>query len=219
MAIAFRITLAIVLITISTTLVNAQTIDDALIIAYELSPDLLPAEELRAEIAADLAAIRSAYPAVAEVTARPRFVPGEILVGLTPSAWAELQAGTYQGFDALNAEYGATDVEVHSSFALIVFDTPYNARLLAPIYEELEDVLYAQPNSYIGDGNDITSDAVGRYTFRRAWGDCPAGCTAQHLWMFEVTGGVALLVGESGAPVDIEKASWGKVKDLFTSSP
>ena len=69
----------------------------------------------------------------------------------------------------------------------------------------------------IGDGDDIIADEVGRYTFRRAWGDCPAGCIKEHVWIYTVQGAEVQLELEYGDDLQtpVDEASWSSLKVRF----
>ena len=60
---------------------------------------------------------------------------------------------------------------------------------LATKFAEIDGVYFSQPDSYYGDGNDI-SDSI--YTdhieliYSYGWGDCPSGCKARRFWKFNV---------------------------------
>jgi hypothetical protein len=85
------------------------------------------------------------------------------------------------------------------------------------MYAAAEGVGYAEPSSRAGDGNDITSTVVGFYDFRLAWGDCPAGCLYEHVWVFQVKDGAVILLDEYGdeIPVPVDPSSWGRLKTLW----
>src|SRR5262245_31708548 len=84
---------------------RAQSLDfrnnpqvEADLLAVEVTGQLRPTPSLSTQIKTDLAAIRSAYPQLADIRVLPSWMPGETLVGLTPDAFASFQAGTFHGF-------------------------------------------------------------------------------------------------------------------------
>lgn len=94
-----------------------------------------------------------------------------------------------------------------SSHDLAVLETPdpVNILALAPLFEPVSGVIYAEPNGMCCDGNDITA-GIGNehvsYEFSLGWGDCPAGCIARHIWKFSVGyNGKVEFTGSSGTPV------------------
>jgi hypothetical protein len=90
--------------------------------------------------------------------------------------------------------------------ALVVLHSaaPINVGALAPLFAEISGVRFSEPDGVIGDGNDIRAsfgdEALG-LDYRLGWGDCPAGCTAGHVWTFLVSSdGTVTYLGSSGTP-------------------
>lgn len=178
---------------------------DAEILALVSSGRLLAPPDLVEHIAADLAAIRSEYPHMKTIRARPPWVIGEVLVRLTNWAWEAYLAGAYDGLDDLNEQYGPVDVSVCISrqhLLRLEFGKAYNPRVLSYVYDRAEGVEYAQPNHLFGDGPGLTlgyhcRHCLGEtYVFREAWGDCPSGCIYEHVWVFRVDDGRVELIEE-----------------------
>ena len=175
-----------------------QDEDDALLV------DMARRDELAHEIGHVLSRIREAYPDVADITARERYASGVLLIGLEPelftivSALLEDQTGPvvlhtgYAEFDSLNEQLGLSEVvEVFPSSGIVTlyFNDYLNVPAAAATYATLEGVEFAEPNAYVGDGSDIdAAQSEGRWyvVVRRAWGDCPAGCTNEELYFFIV---------------------------------
>jgi hypothetical protein len=179
---------------------------DADILGLEISGSLLAPGATVSQISEDLNAIRNAYPGfvdgVAYVVVWPSWLPGVIIVQMTPQAWADYQNGVFEEFDDLNALYGPVTI---SPVALpytvkLEFAALYHPVVLAADYAAVSGIALAVPNSLDGDGSDITSSQVGRYTFKRGWGDCLSGCFYEHFWEFEVTNGNVVLLDEYGDP-------------------
>lgn len=166
--------------------------------------DMARQDELAREIGHVLSRIREAYPEVADITTRERYVPGVLLIGLEPelftivSTLLEDQAESvmlhtgYAEFDALNEQLGLSEiVQVFptSRIVTLYFNDYLNVPAAAAAYATLEGVEFAEPNAYVGDGSDIdAAQSEGRWyvVVRRAWGDCPAGCINEELYFFIV---------------------------------
>lgn len=195
---------------------------EAELIALEYSGELLPPAHLTQRIEGDVAVIRAYDPYLERVHAWPDWQPGVLLVNLMGWAWEQFHAGEYHGLDELNEIYGPVEIIPYPDlFLLLHFPLPYHPVVLASIYRTAPGVRYAEPNSIGGDNNDITCLDPGRYRFRRAWGDCPAGCMYQHVWVFSVEGGMVTLLEEYGDPVPdpplvpLALTTWGRVKSLY----
>ena len=168
--------------------------------------DATERDELGREIGRVLSQIRAAYPEVADVTARERHTFGVLLLGLEPELFGtvsellEGQAGVvtlrtgYAAFDSLNERLGLSVVVRMFPISEIVtfyFDEYLNVDAAAQAYATVEGVEFAEPDSYLGDGSDIAAKkSQGRWyvVFRRAWGDCPAGCINEELYFSIVEG-------------------------------
>lgn len=178
---------------------------DAELLAMEISGALLPPPSLYDQIHSDLTAIRQAYPYMNSISHRPRWAPGELIVGLTPEAWDRFQNGVYHGLDDLNAQYGPVTVTPLIPPPLpclfLQFEERYNPGYLAPLYANADGVRYAEPNWFVGDGSDIQV-SIPEYTFILAWGDCYSGCMYHHYWVFTVIEDTVTLVDEYGDPVE-----------------
>lgn len=181
-------------------------------LAIEVSGQLRPPERLTEQIYNNLAAIRDAYPDIADITYRAPAVPNEILVALTEQAMEQLHNGQYHALDELNESYGVMEIEPYSSFLTLRFNQVYNTQLLSDIYMNArpKGVRYAQPNYRIGDGSTISAEPP-CYTFIRGWGDCPAGCIYHQSWLFCVEDEQVTQVSDS------LKAAVGKIE--FTRVP
>lgn len=166
--------------------------------------DMARRDELAREIGHVLSRIREAYPEVADITAREHYRSGALLIGLEPelsaivSALLEDQTGPgllhtgYAEFDSLNEQLGLSEVVQVFPISRIVtlyFNEYLNVPAAATAYATLEGIEFAEPDVYVGDGSDIdASISEGRWyvVVRRAWGDCPAGCTNEELYFFVV---------------------------------
>jgi hypothetical protein len=201
----------------ASTLVSPDSVDSAVILALELSPQLLPPPSLVAALRSDLTAINTYDASFAQFRAVPNCVPGYVLVGLTDSAWNAYLAGQYHGLDVLNQRYGPVHTTVFSFIKVLGldFDQPYNPPALAALYAGATGVRYADLN-YLGGSPslDISCSTLGRYVYTRAWGDCWDGCLSAHYWELQVSEGAVTLLRSWGdnVPVATRPTSWGQVK-------
>lgn len=199
----------------ASTLASLDSVESAVILALELSPELLPPPDLVAALRADLTAINAYDDFFAQFRAVPNAVPGYILVRLTDSAWSEYLAGQYHGLDALNQQYGPVHIVVRSFIKTLSldFDQPYNPPALASLYAGATGVQYVSQNHLYGEPSmDIASTTLGRYVYTLGWDDCPSGCLNHQYWEFQVTGGAATLLRSWGNPVTTRPTSWGRLK-------
>lgn len=176
---------------------------DATELALEISGELLPPTDLHNRILLDLEAIRQFDPRMTCLGHREKWAVGELMLSLTPDAYAQYQRGDYQGLDVLNAAYGPvtiSDMGFGSTVLHLKFSQPYHPERLAAVYEALDGVVYAEPNGLIGDSGTIFVSG-NQYTLSYGWGDCPSGCIDEHFWTYAVADGKVQLVGESGDPL------------------
>ena len=65
-----------------------------------------------------------------------------------------------------------------------------NTKDLAFIFSNIEGVKSAEPNSVVGESNDISWTTGGKngyaIKFSKGWGDCPSGCIYRAYWSFYV---------------------------------
>ena len=64
-----------------------------------------------------------------------------------------------------------------------------NIFALSKLFGSIDGVIFAEPNGYIGDGNNIEGKINSNYVeyiFSYGWGDCPSGCINRHYWLFQV---------------------------------
>jgi len=139
----------------------------------------------------DLALIRAAYPQLVTVIDDTDYMPTELLVGI--------DAGQpLDQYYALNEFYLVQSEEIHYSFRLLTFCDSLNLPLLAPIYEALAAVTWADPNWLIGIDDYITIDVIGatyRYNIDDGFWDCFDGCDCHRYWVIDVdqAGNVTLI--------------------------
>jgi hypothetical protein len=158
-------------------------------LALEVTGQLTPNVSLADQIQADLAAIRLAYPEHASIRVFPSWMPGESLVGLTPAAYSDFKAGTFNGFDSLYATLGTPTVRTHDTgqWLHLQFGKMYHGVRLSEQFDPVVGVRYAEPNGILGDGDDIVARLNRTYTLSHGFGDCPAGCIYRESWDYTVT--------------------------------
>ena len=177
--------------------------DSAILARRVLEIPDLSGRSLIDDIARVLGIIRSTWPEMAEVNARPRWEPGTLILSLEPSLFEAVSVSLPEEgvsapfctgrpeFDALNASVGLRGVEIlpfeYTQVIVIRFDPREHVYSAGASYEKIEGVIYARPNSMLGDGSDIEvlwSEGKWYAVFRRAWGDCPSGCIFSELYFF-----------------------------------
>src|SRR5687768_15293401 len=89
-------------------------------LSLEVSGQLRPPVALADQIEADLAAIRLTQPGMYNIRVFPSWMPGELIVGMTPTAYDDFKAGAFDGFDSLYAELGTPQSRTHD-FGKVVF--------------------------------------------------------------------------------------------------
>jgi hypothetical protein len=197
---------------------GAFQITDAELLALEFSGELLPPPTLVAQIESDLTAIRAVNPYLAYISARPSWAPGNLLLKLTEAAADEYESGQYRDLDEINEQYGAiTFRQLSRLWFILKFDAPYHPAALGAEYLKIGSVVNTEPNWIIGDGDDIELAEPGLYRFRRAWGDCQAGCIKEHVWIYRVDAGVVELVLQFGDDYSLptDASSWTSLKAIF----
>ena len=157
------------------------------------------------EIKRALALIRRSDPAMAEICARDWY-GREIILQLegvlrdaVVDLWSDGGASTlprteHAAFDSLNETLGLRAVMVFSRSGSVVLHLGERMNIPAAVkaYEARDGVVYAEPNYLLVDGSDIAaakSDGTWLVAFRKAWGDCPAGCIDQEIAFFTVADG------------------------------
>lgn len=81
---------------------------------------------------------------------------------------------------------------------------PLNVKALAPLFSGVSGVRFAEPNGFVGDGNDIrgsSEESRVLLDYSVGYGDCPAGCIGRRFYHFLVhADGTVEYLGPSGAP-------------------
>jgi hypothetical protein len=112
--------------------------------------------------------------------------------------------------DSLMSAYDLSFESAHGIGGSIYFvvlrsSSPLQIRELVKRFSAIPCMAGAEPNGVCCDGSDIRAVADGdawKFTFRLAWGDCPAGCIASHYWDFRVrSDGVVEYLGSRGSNI------------------
>ncbi|MHC5010695.1 MAG: hypothetical protein ACYTG6_07045 [Planctomycetota bacterium] len=149
---------------------------DAVVLAQGSGERGVLSREAVAEIHAALARVRVRVPAVREIHARPDYELTSLLLKLGPRAQAP---EAREALDALHRSQGGRMSRLGPDFWIVRFETPRDIATLVPCYAALPAVEHAEPNTYVGDGDDVTllrKGSTWHFVFRRGWGDCPSGC-------------------------------------------
>ena len=159
----------------------------------EATDAFIAPQDIYERVVGELAAIRTNYPAVANIEARPNWADSTLIIGFDDEGKAAVRSGTYTDWNCANTFYGMNQIDdglLDSLGAVILnFAGRFNIPLLAAGYGNLRDVRYVQPNDIIGDGDDVCLSIDGEshfYVFDTASGDCPAGCISHTYRGFSV---------------------------------
>jgi hypothetical protein len=200
---------------------------EAELAALWLSGDLIAPQGLYETIVSDLDSIRTEYAdstTMVSIEFLPPWVPSELLVRFTPEGKRNVRDGEYHDLNDLNAEFGLTEMDTSSSLwrnygsAILRFSGRKNPVVLGQSYEVLADVMWAEPNGLIGDWSCVYPWEIEggmSYLFRRAWGDCPAGCINSVFWYLRVIDGEIEYVGRFQVWVDPEPEWWTEGRTAF----
>jgi len=158
---------------------------DALVLVQGHSKDGFINVKLGRKVQKALARVRAAVPQVAKIHARG-FELKSVLLLLNKKAAARLPKIIKKGktgipaLDRLNAKYKAARVALLAESLLRVrFRQPMDIPFLLKRYKALPQVTSASPNTFVGDGDDITLEMDARqwrFKLKKGSGDCPSGC-------------------------------------------
>jgi len=184
--------------------VRADPLDDAVVVALEWTGDLEVDPTDVAAVADHIAWCRLAEPEVENIHVFASWVPGELLVKMTPDAYADFEVGDPTAMVELGnslgpATYTPLGLTIVPRLVKIEFESPLHPERLEELFEALHSIEYADVNSIAGDGDDITRVAENRYVFRHGYGDCPAGCIYEIEWVFEIGEGQAVLLSRTSS--------------------
>jgi hypothetical protein len=192
-------------------------------IALCLSDKLVAPENLYRTVLNHLTVIRAEYgdsiPQLKEITLRPNWVIGELLIMLTLEAREEVRRGEYHDLDFLNAHLKLAQMDTSSlgfvGYVRLIFEARLHPVHLMDLYNPVASIRYAQPNYWYGDRSNIYtsfSETGITYLFREAWGDCPSGCIYERFWCFEATHSGISYIGSWDPALESEPDWWGKCK-------
>ena len=188
--------------------------DDAVILAERIlideSDDLVFDEQIQQnlidELEQSLTLVRIANSKMNEIRARRHYVPGTLILGVTPELFIgvseSIQAGNdpatlvtgFDEFDRLTGKLALTEIETLSvgETLFLHFERNVNLRVAIDAFRGIDGVVYAEPDALIGDGPDIvatkSNDGI-ELNFINAWGDCPSGCIYRESFLYLVSGG------------------------------
>jgi len=167
---------------------------DAITLTLRLQEGIPLDTLMQNEIAKVLQAARNQSDTLQSIHAFPDYVTNQLMLK-SDAAWTQ---AWYQGklltgnpaIDSLTELYQMTAVDTSDMkwFALN-FAQPLKMTLLAAIYEKIPGVIFAEPNGYIGDGDNIecfNKNNTWHLAFSHGWGDCPAGCINRYYWYITV---------------------------------
>ena len=106
--------------------------------------------------------------------------------------WKDLNIITGNAFlDSLFSRYGFTMTYYSNGTNWAFFTTPQsiNMKALSNLVASVDYVLNAQPGGYLGDGDEIRYSRIGQdafWEFDLGFGDCPVGCTGDHIYKYQV---------------------------------
>jgi len=135
-----------------------------------------------------LRAIRKLYPEMEQITHRPKWEPGALIISPeSESVFRVINESRYGPVKSADFLLKSENSDVYK----IEFNKPYHpARLAERLRSDLSIKEETHANLYSGDGDNISYHASAptyyTYTFKMAWGDCPSGCIFNHYWVYTV---------------------------------
>jgi hypothetical protein len=165
------------------------------------NPPFHPSPEDYQRIIFDQASIRTQIPALDGVTHFPKWVDNQLLVSLDPNQ-------PHDGFECLNTHFQLVNMQhLFSTWWVLTFAGSINVEFLAVGYASLPEVLYAEPNYWIG-GDKFWVPTVGQggvwhWFIDDGWHDCFDGCDChRYYWIDTHPDGTVILTDyqEVGMP-------------------
>ncbi|MFH1763621.1 MAG: hypothetical protein ABIF09_05445 [Gemmatimonadota bacterium] len=181
--------------------------EEAEMAALWLSGELTAPDSLCLILKADLHAIRAEFrdefPAVDSLWFEPPWTPGHISIYFRETVCGEIREGSYDDWDELNATFGLVGTRIHlwpwgKCTVGLDFETMLHPRRLAEHYGPLRGVSEICVGYGLGDYATLypwETGGIRTYLFRKAWGDCPAGCIYKEYAYFRVMPSGPVLVG------------------------
>lgn len=211
-----------------------QEDEEAELIALFLSGEIVAPQALYNRVHNDLAAIRSQYgnefPSIRQISFRPPWVPGSIIIGFNKSTAEKIKNGEYHAWDELNNKYQVTEMDTiyflsGSAAVAIHCKGRLHPLRLMEVYRNLPGKTYIEPNGYVGDSPNIYSRQTQNgitYLFRHGWGDCPSGCIYSEYWYFSFDGENPQFIGNWKPHESSTQPPWWddakKNRDLYYKS-
>jgi len=176
---------------------------EADLVAMHLSGEIEAPAELAAAVGEELRVLRETFggeiPEVLDLRYRPPWAPSDLLLVADEETARAILNEEYEAWDDLNETYGLEDIHSlrHEAFVLR-FGRSWHPCRLGELYLELPGMVLVEPNGIVGDSSNLHAwehDGRRTYLFRKAWGDCPAGCIHALYWYFRATESGPELVG------------------------
>lgn len=178
-------------------------------LALRCSEGWVADEAIYQQVSTDLAAIREADPRMVDI--RDYFVDPPMraimLLADDPETAQKLVAGNNEEFACLLDKLGgeASGSSDNSRFT-VEFSGVYELNGVAWLFSDVPGVAHSSPIALVGDGDrirfDIDSDPR-QYLLEAGGGDCPAGCTEHHYYLWEVSDDASpTLVADWGNDID-----------------
>lgn len=121
--------------------------------AVAIGGGLTAGEDDYQRAAADLGAVSAAHPELADVEYHTPETPDELIVGFDPATHDLIEAGTYTGWDCLNAWYGAAGEPwidfPEIGYAIVTFAGIFDLDRVGEDYLELPGALFVGRNGVI----------------------------------------------------------------------
>ncbi len=167
------------------TSVISQISDDAIELTLRIQEGIFLDSTLARNIDSSLFIARSENDTLKYIHVFPKYHCTSILVWTNEqwsSAWRIGKILTGERYiDSLGTLYGLVRVETINSETIFIlrFSSPLQMEKLSLLYRSHPGIIFAEPNGYSGDGDDIEyfrKEDIDHFVFSKGWGDCPAGC-------------------------------------------
>lgn len=169
---------------------------DALTLALRAQEQIKLDSSFAVKVDSGLVAARNTTEAINNIHAIPDYDP-YMMILKTEATWSQSwkDGNVFTGekfIDSLSLEFKLDSVVYRNRFSdyfLLYFAEPLKISLLAEMFEKQDDIVWAEPNGTIGDGNNIEmvqlNDSL-HLAFSLGWGDCLAGCINRYYWYISV---------------------------------
>ncbi len=201
--------------------VNPSPVDqyslDAQILAARMSETPWIDSITTAEIESALSLARSVHPELAAIHCHPDFVLTQLIVEPTQQVaqrWAEGSLLVGDKFlDSLAVLYHLTSVSNGGyNFFVLNFQHSLNIPKLAQVFAQSSNIIYAEPNGFVGDGDRISAlkkSGTWDFVFSHGEGDCPAGCIWRNFFYVTVSpSSIPTYIQERETPLPPEIYLW-----------